>query len=282
MTGPLQSPGPSSKLIITALLLLGFLQHGATQELKELLRLDCNIEQYHVLCMELVDDGRPSGGTGITDSTPKDREKLDTLTREINGAQDFGGEGFLNSGSAGTLVDDTERSGGKDINYRIDQQVTSRDYSWANIQYQVGRETKASCQIRYKPQSATPCDLLPKGTPCNRQGTTQIPPNYANSRLHQHFDDGQVKRRVQDGLNYSIETQKQTELRWRIATQMPTRKRKPGQKQLETRLEAVGRALRAHYGNDILEREFAEIRPSDRSENKPRKIAITDKFANGK
>jgi len=280
MTGPLQSPGPSSKLIITALLLLGFLQHGATQELKELLRLDCNIEQYHVLCMELVDDGQPSGGRGIT--TPRERDvlALDVLTRRINGARDFLAEGFLNSGSAGTLEEDTVGR----TNYRIDQQVSSPDYSWANIQYQVGSETKASCQIRYNPRSATPCNLRPRETPCNRQGTTPIPQNYATRKLHQHFEDGQVKRRVQDGLDYSIRNQNQTELRWRIATPIPTRERiyVNGKRRKETKKEAVGRALRAHYGNDILEREFAEIRPSDRSENKPRKIAITDKFANGK
>merc|ERR1719447_2706286 len=145
-----------------------------------------------------------------------------TLLKMINSDRDFKAINFVNNGNMGTLVSTTGRTGG--THYRIDQQDQNQARDFANIQYQVGADTKASCQIRYNPRPASPCNLLPNGTPCNRQGSTTVPDLYARSRLEDHFKDGSVKGRVTNGLDWSSRTQHGTELRW-IALPI-TRKRK--------------------------------------------------------
>merc|ERR1719150_2117576 len=209
---------------IKAFLLLGFLQLGAA----ELLRLDCKTRRDHVLCLELRDDG---ANQGITAATRADIRQLDRLVKQINDNRLFGADGFLRNGHGGTLVPTNVRR----PHYRIDQQVDSNVHG--NIQFQVGGATMASCQIRYNPQ-----DNVPRS------------PTYEGSSLQDHFIAGKVKGRVQDGLDYSAATRHATEVHWRA---IPAPRNRG-----ERKRDAVERVLRAHYGNDILTRQFRAIRRS--------------------
>merc|ERR1719264_1434501 len=215
----------TGRFTIKAFLLLGFLQLGAA----EILRLDCKARRDHVLCLELRDSGVRNT---ISAANRQDRKELDKLVKQINDDRSFEADGFLNGGRAGTLV---PRNG--NTHYRIDQQLDSNVHG--NIQFQVGGATMASCQIRYDPQEP-------------------VPQSFAESRLHKlpDFRAGQVKGRVQDGLDYSVATRHATEVQWRA---IPVRIRKD-----EKKRTAVERVLKAQYGNNILTREFREIRESAR------------------
>merc|ERR1712236_23780 len=155
----------------------------------DLIRLTCKTEvlgrgrekQGFVVCMELKEIA--AAGRGLQLSTNDDRTHLDPLVKRINDNRAFTALDFTRNGNAGTLVGDRGGRRNRDNHFRIDTQDFSRDH--ANIQYQVGDDSKAQCIIRYNP-SATP-------------------PGYQHGmRLELKFTAGQIKAMVQEGLDFPV------------------------------------------------------------------------------
>ena len=120
--------------------------------------------------------------------------------------------------------------GATNTNYRIDSQTPSPDSSFANIQYQVGKDSKGACYIYYTYYS-----------------DAKIPDKYPKTVLGNNkasWTDGQIKAMVQDGLAVGAKKDpngmRSTSLRWRI---IPIGSRKK---------DDVKRKLREKYGNNIL------------------------------
>ena len=184
--------------------------------------------------MELIDNGKQPGQ--LTQATNADRDKLAILIKEINDCNDFTAGSFITAGAGKTLAP----NGATNTNYRIDSQTPSADSSFANIQYQVGKDSKGACYIYYTYYTTDAKIPIPEKYP-----TTVLRNDKAS------WTDGQIKAMVQDGLAVGAKKDpngmRSTSLRWRI---IPIGSRKK---------DDVKMKLRDQYGKDILTRGFEEI-----------------------
>merc|ERR1712106_194605 len=224
----------------------------------DLLRLRCKTEVRRsggekmkrfdgfVVCMELHEI-LPTGRRGLSISNNDDREHLDPLVKRINNDKGFTAASFTNNGNAGTLVGTRGGPRKKDNHYRIDSQYSSTVF--ANIQYQVGEESKAQCIIRYNPVPAA---------------DNPIPREYQGKQIDYKFSDDLVKTMVKDGLDFGAfsDSGRATEIRWRIINV------NLGKVEKDVVKSKMKDAILKEYGEDILTtRQFEVIRPISRDKN---------------
>ena len=105
----------------------------------------------------------------------------------------------------------------------------------------------AACQIRYNPDT-------------DRRRTMPGP------RLEDHFTAGQLKAMVQNGLDYSANTQHNTEVQWR-AMPLPMEREagswKNARGDKERQKKVVQRVLEAQYGRNIMATTFRPIKAGE-------------------